>query len=112
MNFSIKKISLRGVFTGGKPLTDFFRKHSKSIILLVVLSVLFISNEFWVHVEARKRQALRKEITSLKAEATMLEMELVNLSSRNEIRNEIQKRGLNLTENKVPPIVLKMETKK
>ncbi|GHT14875.1 hypothetical protein AGMMS4956_13590 [Bacteroidia bacterium] len=103
---------LAEMLTGGKVFANLFHNNLRFIIMLFGLGILFTTNFFWVQDRAKKRQTLRNEIIYLKSEATTLEMELVRLSSRSEIKNEIEKRNLNLIENKVPPIVLKMETEK
>jgi hypothetical protein len=58
---------------------------------------------------AKTRQKLRNEIKDLKVEATTTGAELMYLVSLSAVKQEVEKRELELVESLSPPVVIKQE---
>jgi hypothetical protein len=107
-----KRASLMGVIRGDKTWSHYLWEHKGFIAFLMALIIAYMWHDNTVKQTASRQQLLRDTITNLKAEATATATELNWRSSLPEVKNEVQKRNLNLTEATTPAVILKMETDK
>lgn len=94
------------ILGGGILKEDFILKHTKMIVLLVVLSFFFIGNRYSCIQKINEIDRLRKELRDLKLEALTISTELTNKSKISQIEDLVRKHNINIEAPTSPPYEL------
>jgi cell division protein FtsL len=90
-------------------LIKFFSKHSKLILLIVVLLFVYISNHYSVIMKLAEINRLQQELNDAKYEALMYSSEFMQESRQSHIKSMVEEKGLELKELTEPPYTLKVK---
>jgi hypothetical protein len=99
----IKSFSFKGVIDGSLLTGTIFAKHSRYIIFLVFLAVVYISNRLNAEKVVRNLVATREDVKNLRAEQITTTSVLMNLSKPSTLEDLIEERGLGLKQPTEPP---------
>lgn len=106
------KLKLTDIVTGNKHLGSFLSNNILFIIFLAALVFWYIHNSYVVEGKGKYRKQLNEQVQNLKAEATTTGAELMRISSQSKVKEEVERRGLDLKESTNPPTLLKSDKKK
>ena len=104
-----RRIGISSVLKGDENISHFLWERKWFIVFLVGLGIVYMSHGNAVKKTARRQQALRDTLATLKAEAMAASAELLRIGSLPEIKKEVARRNLNLAEPAAPPVVIKMD---
>ncbi|MDD2618625.1 MAG: FtsL-like putative cell division protein [Bacteroidales bacterium] len=88
---------------------NFFRKHAKLLLLIVVLLFVYISNHYSVIMKLAEINRLQVELNDVKYEALMYSSELMQESRQSHIKSMVEEKGLELKELTEPPYILELK---
>jgi ADP-dependent phosphofructokinase/glucokinase len=106
------KVSFKDIVTGNDQLREFLSTHIWFIIYVAFLGFLYISNHYALERQTKYYLKLDEQVKNLKSEAVTTSAELMGLSSRTSVREEVERRGLDLKEATKPPVLLKVDESK
>ncbi|MDR1259346.1 MAG: hypothetical protein LBK65_08745 [Tannerellaceae bacterium] len=102
-----RRISLIYILGGGILKEDFFVKHLRKIIWVVILMFLLISNRYYCQLKIKKIDYLKKELSEVKLESLVISVELGGYSRRSVVEEQVKKQHMDLEEATIPPYELK-----
>ena len=82
---------------------DFIVKHTKMIVLVVLLLFFYISNRYTCITKLREIDRLQKQLIEVKSEALDLSAELTSNTRPSQVEELIKRQGLGLEKAKTPP---------
>jgi len=92
-----RKISIKGVI-GGQFLTeDFVSRQLKLLVLIVALTVVFISNSYSCVKKLAEIEALNAKLKEIKYEHLDLSAQLTSSSRYSKVEDLLKQRGINLS---------------
>ena len=101
-----KKLSLLYVLGGGILKEDFIVKHTRMIVLIVILMFLFIGNRYTCMQKLREIDRLQQQLRDVRFEALSISSELTGNSRQSQIELLIEEQGVELEGAKTPPYEL------
>lgn len=86
---SPKHLSLRSILGGDILANDFFKRQTRLLILIMILTVLYIDNRYSSQQELIEIDRLKKELTDIKYDALTRSSELMEKSRQSRIEEYI-----------------------
>lgn len=86
---SPKHLSLRSILGGDILANDFFKRQTRLLILIMILTVLYIDNRYSSQQELIEIDRLKKELTDIKYDALTRSSELMERSRQSRIEEYI-----------------------
>lgn len=102
-----KRFSLNHILGGDILVEDFVIKQSKLLILIVFLTILFISNRYSCAKKMTEIEDLQAKLMDVKYESLIISTELTTNSRQSQIESLLKKKGIELKGSKTPPYELK-----
>lgn len=104
---SIKRTSWKSVIGGDVLATDFFRRQTKLLVLIMTLVIFYIHNRYACQQQLIEIDRLKKELTDIKYDALTRNSELMERSRQSHIEEYISTRESELQTATQPPYVIK-----
>jgi hypothetical protein len=101
-----RRLSFVYILGGGILKEDFFVKHIKMVVLIVILTIGFISNRYACILKIRRIDGLKKELSEMQLESLAISIELAGYSRPSMVEEQIKKQHLNLEVPDSPPYEL------
>jgi len=101
-----KKRNVLYILSGGILKEDFVVKHTRLIILTVILLVFFVGNRYNCLTKLREIDRLQKELQDVKTEAIQLSGQLTGHNRKSQIEQMVKSKGLEIESAKTPPYIL------
>ncbi|MDH8701852.1 hypothetical protein M2138_001203 [Dysgonomonadaceae bacterium PH5-43] len=95
------------VFSGIFLTEDGLVKQSKLIILVVILFLLFISNDYSCRKKLYKIEELKVELNDVKYHNLVISTQLTYNSRQSQLEKLLEEKGINLSGNKNPAYMIK-----
>lgn len=84
-----KHMSIRSILGGDILANDFFKRQTKLLILIMILTILYIDNRYSSQQELIEIDRLKKELTDIKYDALTRSSELMEKSRQSRIEEYI-----------------------
>lgn len=97
------RLSFWYILGGGVLKEDFIVKHTRMIVLLVVLAFFFIGNRYTCMQKLREIDKLQQQLRETRFEALSISSELTGHSRQSQIEQLIEEQGIDLEVAKQPP---------
>ncbi|WP_071147425.1 FtsL-like putative cell division protein [Bacteroides ihuae] len=104
-----KGTSLKSILGGDILATDFFRRQTKLIILVMVFLIFYIHNRYASQQQQIEIDKLKKELTDIKYDALTRSSELMERSRQSRIEEYISEKESNLQTSTNPPYLIKKD---
>jgi hypothetical protein len=101
-----RRLSFVYILGGGILKEDFFVKHVKMLVLVVILTIGFISNRYACILKIRKIDGMKKELKEIQLESLAISIELAGYSRPSMVEEQIKKQYMNLEVADSPPYEL------
>ncbi|MDR0995044.1 MAG: hypothetical protein LBL81_02000 [Tannerella sp.] len=101
-----RRFSFGYILGGGILKEDFIVKHTRMILLVALLMLLFIGNRYSCLLKMRQIDRMEKELQDTRLEAMTLSNDLARYSRLSQIEGLLQKQGSDLQAPATPPYVL------
>ena len=98
--------SWKGIIGGDILATDFFRRQTKLLVLLMALVIFYIHNRYTCQRQMIEVDRLKKELTDIKYDALTRSSELMERSRQSRIEEYISTRESELQTATQPPYVI------
>jgi hypothetical protein len=98
--------SVKSILGGDILATDFFRRQSKLLMLLVLLAILYVHNRYASQQQQIEIDRLRKELTDIKYDALTRSSELMERSRQSKIEEYISDKESDLQTSTHPPYII------
>lgn len=110
-NYTTKKkkkgTSLKSILGGDILATDFFRRQTKLIVLIMIMVIFYIHNRYDMQQKLIEIDQLKKELTDIKYDALTRNSELMEKSRQSRIEDYIAKEKSDLEAPVNPPFLIK-----
>jgi len=100
------RFSLMYILGGGILKEDYILKHTKMIVLVVVLSFFFIGNRYSCILKIRDINRLQRDLEDVKLKALTISTELTGKSRQSQIEALVKKQDIDLEGATSPPYEL------
>jgi cell division protein FtsL len=97
-----KRISWMYILSGGILKEDFVVRHTKLIVLIVILLLFYISNRYTCLIKLREIDRLQAELKELRLEADLITAELTEITRPSKVEEFVKRQGLDLERAKTP----------
>lgn len=101
-----KHFSFLYILGGGILTEDFIIKHTRMIVLVVILLFAFIGNRYTCMQKLREIDKLQKELKEVRFEALSISSELTGNSRQSQVEMLIEEQGIELEAATAPPYEL------
>ena len=91
-----KHMSIKSILGGDILATDFFKRQTNLLILIMILTIFYINNRYESQQEMIEIDRLRKELTDIKYDALTRSSELMEKSRQSRIEEYISTEESNL----------------
>ncbi|MDR2969070.1 MAG: hypothetical protein LBV32_05635 [Tannerellaceae bacterium] len=98
-----KRFSLLYILGGGILKEDFIVKHTRMIVLLVILAFFFIGNRYSCMQKLKEIDRLQQQLRDIRFEALSISSELTGQSRQSQIEALVEEQGIELEGAKSPP---------
>nr|WP_291530076.1 FtsL-like putative cell division protein [Bacteroides sp. UBA939] len=102
-----KRTPLKSIIGGDILATDFFRRQTKLLALLVILILFYIHNRYVCQQQMIEIDKLKQELIDIKYDALTRSSELMERSRQSHIEEYIIKKGSDLQTPTNPPYLIK-----
>ncbi len=102
-----KKNSWKNIVGGDILATDFFRRQTKLIVLIMVLVIFYIHNRYSFQRQMITIEELKKELTDIKYDALTRSSELMEQSRQSRIEDYIATQESDLQTSTNPPYLIR-----
>lgn len=106
-----KHTSLKNIIGGDILATDFFRRQTKLIVLIMVLILFYIHNRYACQQQLIELDKLKKELIDIKYDALTRSSELMERSRQSRIEDYITSKESDLQTSTNPPYLIKKDLK-
>lgn len=103
---SSKGMSIKSILGGDILATDFFRRQTKLVVLIMIFTLFYISNRYSCQQEMIEIDQLKKELTDIKYDALTRSSELMEQSRQSRIEEYISKKESDLQTSTKPPYLI------
>lgn len=100
------RFSVLYVLGGGILKEDFIIKHTRFVVLFVILVFFFIGNRYTCMQKLREIDRLQQQLRDVRFEALSISSELTGNSRQSQIESLIEEQGIELEVAKNPPFEL------
>lgn len=104
-----KRTSLTHIIGGDILATDFFRRQTKLLVLIMVLIIFYIHNRYACQQQMIEIDQLKKELIDIKYDALTRSSELMERSRQSRIEEYISTKESDLQTSTNPPYLIKNE---
>ena len=94
------------ILGGGILKENFIVKHTRMIVLIVILIFFYISNRYTCIIKLREIDRLQVQLKEVKSEALDLSAELTGKTRPSQVEELVKRQGLGLEKAKTPPYKL------
>ncbi|MFC2322419.1 MAG: FtsL-like putative cell division protein [Tannerella forsythia] len=94
------------ILGGGILKEDFIVRHTKLIVLIVGLMLMFISNRYTCLLKLREIDKLQQELKDVKYESLAVSGQLIGNNRLSQIELLVRKKGLDLESPQTPPYII------
>jgi len=94
------------ILGGGILREDFVIKHTKMIVLIVVLLFFYISNRYTCIIKIREIDRLQIQLKEMQSEAVSVSLRLTGNMVPSDVEERVKRLGLGLEKAKTPPYKL------
>lgn len=101
------RASWKNILGGDILATDFFRRQTKLVVLIMVLILFYIHNRYVCQRQMIEIDKLKKELVDIKYDALTRSSELMELSRQSHIEEYIKARDSKLQTATNPPYLIK-----
>ncbi len=98
-----KRLSIWYILGGGVLKEDFIMRHTRIIVLWVVLAFFFIGNRYTCMQKLREIDHLQQQLRDVRFEALSISSKLTGSSRKSQIEKLINEQGIDLEVAKQPP---------
>jgi cell division protein FtsL len=98
-----KRVSVMYIMSGGILKEDFVVKHTKMIVLIVLLFFFYISNRYTCIIKLREIDSLQEQLKDAKVEALSISARLTGNTRPSQVEELVRRQGLGLEKAKTPP---------
>lgn len=102
-----KRASWKSIIGGDILATDFFRRQTKLVVLVMALIIFYIHNRYACQQQLIEIDRLKKELTDIRYDALTRGSELMERSRQSHIEEYISNRESDLQTATQPPYVIK-----
>lgn len=102
-----KRTSLKNIIGGDILATDFFRRQTKLLVLIMVLIIFYIHNRYACQQQMIEIDRLKKELIDIKYDALTRSSELMERSRQSRIEEYIATKESDLQTSTNPPYLIK-----
>ena len=102
-----KRISPMYILGGGILKEDFVVRHTKMIVLIVVLLFFYISNQYTCMIKIREIDSLQEQLKDAKYEALSTSAQLTGNTRPSQVEELVKHHELGLEKAKTPPYKLR-----
>lgn len=102
-----KRTSLKNIIGGDILATDFFRRQTKLLVLIVVLIMFYIHNRYVCQRQMIDIDRQKQELIDIKYDALTRSSELMEKSRQSHIEEYIIRKGSDLQTSTQPPYLIK-----
>lgn len=102
-----KRTSLKNIIGGDILATDFFRRQTKLLVLIMVLILFYIHNRYACQQQMIEIDRLKKELIDIKYDALTRSSELMERSRQSRIEEYIATKESDLQTSTQPPYLIK-----
>ena len=102
-----KHTSLKNIIGGDILATDFFRRQTKLLVLIMVLILFYIHNRYACQQQMIEIDRLKKELIDIKYDALTRSSELMERSRQSRIEEYISTKESDLQTSTHPPCLIK-----
>ncbi len=101
-----RRTSWKSIIGGDILATDFFRRQTKLLVLIMVLVLFYIHNRYACQRQMIEVDQLKKELTDIKYDALTRSSELMEKSRQSHIEEYIATKGSDLQTSTQPPYMI------
>ena len=101
-----KQISLMYILGGGILKEAFIVRHTKMIVLIVILCFFYISNRYTCAIKIREIDSLQEQLRDVRLEAISISAQLTSNTRPSQVEELVQRQGLDIEKPKTPPFKL------
>ncbi|MDF9829258.1 FtsL-like putative cell division protein [Parabacteroides sp. PF5-6] len=98
-----KRLSLLYILGGGILKEDFIIKHTRMIVLLVILAFFFIGNRYSCMQKLKEIDRLQQQLRDIRFEALSISSELTGQSRQSQVEVLVEEQGIELGAAQSPP---------
>ena len=102
-----RRTSLKNIIGGAILATDFFRRQTKLLVLIMVLILFYIHNRYACQQQMIEIDKLKKELIDIKYDALTRSSELMERSRQSRIEEYIATKESDLQTSTNPPYLIK-----
>ncbi|MDR1336391.1 MAG: hypothetical protein LBK22_06145 [Tannerella sp.] len=102
-----RRPSLLYFLSGGVLKEEFVLRHTKMIVAVFFLVLLYIGNRYSCLLKLRQIDRLQRELRDVKYESVALSGQLTGSNRQSQIEELVEAQGLNLESPKTPPYILR-----
>lgn len=95
------------ILGGGILKEDFIVRHTKMIVLIVILLFFYISNRYACTIKIREIDRLQTQLKDVKFEALSISAKLTENTRPSQVEELVKRQGLDLEKAKTPPYKLR-----
>ena len=99
--------SLKSILGGDILATDFFRRQTRLLVLIMIMILFYIHNRYAAQQQLIEIDKLKKELTDIKYDALTRNSELTEKSRQSRIEDYISKEQSDLQTSTNPPYLVK-----
>ncbi len=104
-----KGASLKSILGGDVLANDFFKRQTRLLILILILTIFYISNRYSCQQDMIEIDRLKKELTDIKYDALTRSSELTEKSRQSRIEEYISQEESDLGTSTQPPYLIKKD---
>ena len=101
-----KKLTLWQIIRGDVLKEGFFIKHTKMIVLIVILLFFYISNRYTCIIKLREIDRLQVQLKEAQSEALSTSVRMTGSTRPSQVEENVKRLGLGLEKAKSPPYKL------
>lgn len=102
-----KKMSFKSILGGDILANDFFRRQTRLLILIMIFTIIYISNRYSCQQEMIEIDRLKKELIDIKYDALTRSSELTEKTRQSRIEEYISEKESDLKTSTHPPYLIK-----
>ena len=94
------------ILGGGVLKEDFIVRHTKMIVLVVILLFVYITNRYTCIIKLREIDRLQTQLKEVRSEALELSAELTSKTRPSQVEELVKRQGIGIEKAKTPPYKL------
>jgi cell division protein FtsL len=100
------RFSIIYILSGGILKEEFVVKHTRMIVLVVVMALFYVGNRYTCLLKLREIDRLQQQLKDVKYESLTISGQLTGSNRQSQIDEWVKRQGLALGEAKTPPYIL------